>query len=152
MSNNKRLERDLQNKVLGGVCSGLGNYFDLDPTFWRVLFFILFLIGCSGLLIYIILWIAMPSAAYQATAHGIASQPGSADVQEAGTNPANPDDPDGSRRKRNSNMAAGLTLIGIGVVCLLARYIPQINWHTAWPIILIVLGIILIIPINTKKS
>ena len=51
MSNNKRLERDLRNKVLGGVCSGLGNYVDMDPTFWRVLFFILFLLGCPELFI-----------------------------------------------------------------------------------------------------
>lgn len=139
MSNNKRLERDLQNKVLGGVCSGLGNYFDLDPTFWRVLFFILFLFGCSGLLIYIILWIAMPSAQYDpnAQAHAAVSQEGTAD---------------NDRKKRNSSWAAGLTLIGIGVISLLARYIPQINWRTAWPIILIILGIILIIPINSKKS
>ena len=151
MSNNKRLERDLQNKVLGGVCSGLGNYFDMDPTFWRVLFFFLFLIGCSGLLIYIILWIAMPGVSYP-SAHGIASQPGDPNAQAGATDPANPNVSNPAQRKKNSNMAAGLTLIGIGIICLLARYIPQINWHTAWPIILIVLGIILIIPINTKKS
>ena len=42
--------------------------------------------------------------------------------------------------------------IGIGTVCLLARYIPQISWRTVWPIILIVLGIILIIPFKTKQS
>lgn len=139
MSNNKKLERDLQNKVLGGVCSGLGNYFEMDPTFWRVLFFILFLFGCSGLLIYVILWIAMPAGmlSSHATADPIVSQEGT---------------PETEQRKKRSNMAAGLTLIGIGVVCLLARYIPQINWRTAWPIILIVLGIILILPIKSNKS
>ena len=138
MSNNKRLERDLRSKVLGGVCSGLGNYFDMDPTFWRVLFFILFLLGCSGLLIYIILWIAMPAAQQQA---GMADQ--------LVTQQPNPDT---EQRKKNSNMVAGLTLIGIGAICLLARYIPQISWRTVWPIILIVIGIILIIPIKLKKS
>lgn len=138
MSNNKRLERDPQNKVIGGVCSGLGNYFDMDPTFWRVLFFILFLFGCSGLLIYIILWIAMPTAIRP---NGV--------VDQAVSQPSNPDV---EKRKRNSSMASGLTLIGIGVVCLLARYIPQISWRTVWPIILIVLGIFLIIPFKTKQS
>jgi phage shock protein PspC (stress-responsive transcriptional regulator) len=136
MSNNKRLERDTRDKVLGGVCSGLGNYFDMDPTFWRVLFFILFFFGCSGLLIYIILWIAMPSAKYDPNAK---------------VDNAVPQDGNG-QRKRNSNMVAGLTLIGIGVITLLARYIPQINWRTAWPIILIVLGIVLIIPFKNNKS
>ena len=136
MSNNKRLQRDLQNKVLGGVCSGLGNYFDMDPTFWRILFFVLFLFGCSGLLIYVILWIAMPSAKFEP---GAATPP-----QETSA--------DDARKKKNSSMAAGLTLIGIGILCLLARYVPQINWHTAWPILLIVLGLILIIPFKSKES
>ena len=136
MSNNKRLQRDLQNKVLGGVCSGLGNYFDMDATFWRVLFFVLFLFGCSGLLIYVILWIAMPAAKFDPTAQAV--------VQDASAND--------TQKKKNSNMAAGLTLIGIGIICLIARYVPQINWRTAWPILLIVLGIILIIPFKSKES
>ena len=59
---------------------------------------------------------------------------------------------DGARKKRNGNLAAGLTLIGIGIICLLARYVPQINWRTAWPILLIVLGLILIIPFKSKES
>lgn len=142
MSNNKRLERDLQNKVLGGVCSGLSNYFEMDPTFWRVLFFILFLFGCSGLLIYVILWIAMP-AAQPGTIHQAVSQDQGV-PQEA--------DPAHEQRKKNSNMAAGLTLIGIGVITLAARYIPQISWRMVWPVILIVLGIILIIPFKSQKS
>lgn len=136
MSNNKRLQRDLQNKVLGGVCSGLGNYFDMDPTFWRVLLFVLFLFGCSGLLIYIILWIAMPAAKYE---------PGAEMAPEAVAVEA-------TRKRRNSHMAAGLTLIGIGAIVLLSRYVPQINWHTVWPILLIVLGIVLIIPFKSEAS
>ena len=138
MSNNKRLERDLQNKVLGGVCSGLGNYFDMDPTFWRVLFFFLFFLGCSGLLIYIVLWIVMPSRKVQpgAVTDNLASE-------ESG---------DAERKSRNGSMAAGLTLIGIGTISLLARYVPQISWRIVWPIILIVIGIILIVPFKDKQS
>ena len=48
-------------------------------------------------------------------------------------------------------MAAGLTLIGIGTLCLLGRYIPDINWHTAWPILLIILGLVLILPFNRNS-
>ena len=139
MSNNKRLERDLQNKVLGGVCSGLGNYFDMDPTFWRVLFFFLFFFGCSGLLIYIILWIVMPAKQIQLNGGSV--------VQDAEIVTDNPSGP----KKGVGNMTAGLVLICIGAISLLARYIPQISWRTAWPIILIVIGIILIIPKNKKS-
>ena len=136
MSNYKRLQRDLQNKVLGGLCSGLSNYFNIDATFWRILFFVLFLFGCSGLLIYVILWIAMPAAKYEPGPTPASQEVSANDVQ----------------KKKNGNMAAGLTLIGIGIICLLARYVPQINWHTAWPILLIVLGLILIIPFKSTES
>ena len=138
MSNNKRLERDLQNKVLGGVCSGLGNYFDMDPIIWRVLFFFLVFFGCSGLLIYIVLWIVMPAGQTRLKDGTVVE-----DVEPVG---------EGSTpKKSNGNITAGFILIGIGAICLLARYIPQVSWHTAWPVILIVIGLILIIP-KTKKS
>ncbi len=55
----KRLYRDEQNKVLGGVCSGIANYFGLDPLVVRILW--IFLIGVN-ILGYIILWIAVPSS------------------------------------------------------------------------------------------
>jgi len=55
----KRLYRDEQNKVLGGVCSGIANYFNLDPLLVRVLW--IFLVGVN-ILGYLILWIAVPSS------------------------------------------------------------------------------------------
>jgi phage shock protein PspC (stress-responsive transcriptional regulator) len=59
----KRLYRDPDDRVLGGVCSGLGAYFNSDPLLFRILFIIIFFGFGSGLLIYIILWIAVPEAA-----------------------------------------------------------------------------------------
>jgi phage shock protein PspC (stress-responsive transcriptional regulator) len=56
-----RLYRDEQDKVLGGVASGLANYFKIDPAIIRVIFVALFFGGGSGLLVYIILWIILPS-------------------------------------------------------------------------------------------
>jgi phage shock protein PspC (stress-responsive transcriptional regulator) len=55
----KRLYRDEQNKVLGGVCSGIANYFGLEPLLVRILW--IFLIGVN-ILGYLILWIAVPSS------------------------------------------------------------------------------------------
>ena len=54
----KRLYRDEHNKVLGGVCSGIANYFGIEPLVVRILWF--FLIGVN-ILGYLILWIAVPS-------------------------------------------------------------------------------------------
>jgi len=56
----KRLYRDEQNKVLGGVCSGIANYFSIDPLVVRILW--IFLLGVN-VLGYLILWIAVPSSA-----------------------------------------------------------------------------------------
>ena len=58
-NNTKRLYRDEQNKVLGGVCSGIANYFGIEPLVVRILWF--FLIGVN-ILAYLILWIAVPSS------------------------------------------------------------------------------------------
>jgi phage shock protein PspC (stress-responsive transcriptional regulator) len=56
----KRVYRSRTDRVLGGVCSGLGKYFGLDPVLLRVLWAIAFFIGGAGLLAYIIAWIIIP--------------------------------------------------------------------------------------------
>jgi len=47
-------------KKLFGVCSGLANYFDIDPTIMRVLFLAAFLFFGTGLILYLILFVVMP--------------------------------------------------------------------------------------------
>ncbi|NLO01226.1 MAG: PspC domain-containing protein, partial [Bacteroidales bacterium] len=59
----KRLYRDPEHRILGGVCGGLSAYFNMDPIILRIIFVILtFLTSGTGLLAYIILWIAVPKA------------------------------------------------------------------------------------------
>lgn len=58
----KRLYRDPDGKVLGGVCGGLGNYFNVDPVIFRIIFALLFFGAGTGLLVYFILWVATPEA------------------------------------------------------------------------------------------
>ena len=62
-STHKRLYRDENNKLIGGVCSGLANYFNIDIVIVRIVFIILFFSFGVGLIPYIILWIAVPSSA-----------------------------------------------------------------------------------------
>jgi len=57
----KRLERSRTQKWLGGVCGGLGNFFGMDPTIWRLIFLLGALFGLgSFILIYIVMWIVVP--------------------------------------------------------------------------------------------
>ncbi|MEK6780617.1 MAG: PspC domain-containing protein [Bacteroidota bacterium] len=60
---NKKLFRDQKHKILGGVCAGLGHYFNIDPVWPRLLFALLVLGSYGGLiLVYIIFWIALPAS------------------------------------------------------------------------------------------
>jgi phage shock protein C len=56
----ERLYRSRKNRILGGVCSGLANYFKIDPVLIRVLFVLFVIFKGFGVLLYIILWIIMP--------------------------------------------------------------------------------------------
>ena len=58
----KKLYRDKDEKRLGGVCSGLSWYFDLDVTLIRVLMLVALICGTAGFWVYVILWIAIPAA------------------------------------------------------------------------------------------
>ena len=58
----KRLYRDGDHKVLGGVCSGLGAYFNIDPVWVRIIFLVAVAVSGSGFLVYIILWLVVPVA------------------------------------------------------------------------------------------
>jgi phage shock protein PspC (stress-responsive transcriptional regulator) len=58
----KRLVRSTTDKKIGGVCGGLADYFDLDPTIIRIVWLLAFLCAGAGLLAYVILWIALPAA------------------------------------------------------------------------------------------
>ena len=58
----KKLYRDKDEKRLGGVCSGLSWYFDVDVTLIRVLMLIALICGTAGFWVYVILWIAVPAA------------------------------------------------------------------------------------------
>ena len=58
----RRVFRDTDDKVLGGVCSGIANYFDFDPIWLRAAFALSFFLFGSGLLLYIILCIIIPKA------------------------------------------------------------------------------------------
>lgn len=56
----KRLYRSRKDKILGGVCGGLAEYFNLDPVIVRLLWILLVLLAGTGVLVYVIAWIIVP--------------------------------------------------------------------------------------------
>jgi phage shock protein PspC (stress-responsive transcriptional regulator) len=57
-----RMYRDTDHRVIGGVCSGMAAYWNLDPWLVRAIFIILVLMGGIGVLVYLILYIVIPEA------------------------------------------------------------------------------------------
>ncbi|MEA5078024.1 MAG: PspC domain-containing protein [Anaerolineaceae bacterium] len=60
MDTSKRLYRSVVNRQLGGVCGGLADYFNIDPTLMRVLFILGLFLGTFTFWLYLVLWIVIP--------------------------------------------------------------------------------------------
>jgi len=58
--NPKKLTRSLNDRKIAGVCGGIGEYLNVDPLVFRILFLFLLLWAGGGLLLYFILWLMMP--------------------------------------------------------------------------------------------
>lgn len=56
----KRLYRSRSNKVIAGVCGGLAEYLNIDPTIMRLIFLLIALPGGISILVYFIFWVVMP--------------------------------------------------------------------------------------------
>jgi phage shock protein C len=56
----KRIYRSRKEKIIAGVCGGLGNYLDLDPVLVRIIWVLFVLVFGSGILAYLIAWILIP--------------------------------------------------------------------------------------------
>jgi phage shock protein C len=59
MTEQKRLTRS-KDKMVAGVCAGLANYVNIDPTIMRILFVFIAFVGGASILAYLIMWIVMP--------------------------------------------------------------------------------------------
>lgn len=57
----KKLYRSESDRILGGVCGGIAEVYDLDPTLVRLAVLFIVLWGGSGLLIYLLAWLIMPT-------------------------------------------------------------------------------------------
>jgi phage shock protein PspC (stress-responsive transcriptional regulator) len=111
----KELHRSRDERILAGVAGGLGRYFDITPTFFRIGFAILALVGGAGILLYVAAWLVIPDE-------------GESDsiVSEA------------LRRRRDRPwLLAGVALVAIALVSLLAQADFWPNSGFAWTLLLL---------------
>ncbi|NOX87216.1 MAG: PspC domain-containing protein [Chlorobi bacterium] len=138
MSSSNRLYRSNTDKIIGGVAGGLADYFNLDAVVIRILFVLLAIFGGGGVLIYIILWIAIPAQ--------VASYPGLKTEEKVADDPAVPS------RKTNTSLIAGILLIVFGALILVDRLMPFYSLTNLWPLLLVLAGLLLLVPEISKTS
>jgi phage shock protein PspC (stress-responsive transcriptional regulator) len=120
----RRLTRSREDRVLAGVCGGLGEYFGVDAVLIRIAALVLVFAGGAGILLYAIGWIAMPEA------------------PEAGTPEAESAAAAAPARERTGGGAAlGLLFVLLGAAFLVDEiWSDFLSWTYVWPIALIVVG------------
>jgi phage shock protein C len=147
-----RLERSTTNKVMAGVCGGIAEYLQVDPTLVRV-FFVIATVMTAGLgfLGYIVLLVMMPLPGKPApfvnnsgwTAP--AAEPGSSSADTTVVTPpvARPEDPVMAERRRAT---FGYFLVALGVVFLLANLgaFRIVRWDLVWPLVFVGAGVLLL--------
>lgn len=137
MNGNKKLERNPMNKVLGGVCSGLADYFNLDVALVRVLFVIALLFASFGFWLYIILWMVLP----ENNVSFDFEQQSSGETKQAASDIQQPDDDD---KKKLTAIVSGVIVILIGLIFLINNFIPIAWVWKLWPLILVAIGAVMI--------
>lgn len=144
----KRLCRSGTDKVLFGVCGGLGEYFEVDPILFRLAFVLAVLLGGSGVLAYIVLAIVMPACERRESTQAEMAQTTEEDAPAtlevyAGRTPATPVD---AERRARQRRVGGAILVILGALLLAAN----LNWffwlrpEYFWPLTLIALGVFLL--------
>ena len=173
----KKLYRDEYHKVIGGVCSGLAEYFEMDVTVIRLLFAFTVIIMGVGLIPYIVLWIVLPKKGYvyntwnkpgvdytvppqqpdarythQGNPFGGNYSGGTAyESNPFGSGPAGAFPP---KRKSHAGVIFGLVLIVVGLSILIDEYdlIPNFDFDKIWPAILVLVGASLIVSGQQRRA
>lgn len=141
----KKLQRDENRKMLAGVAAGLGEYFDIDVTWVRVIFILMAIFGLSGVLIYIILWIVVPPKPfYPDFSHYQADY-------RVNDMPENPVDSSFEKKyvkkEGKGRFVAGIILVALGAYFLMDEFYILPYWFSLsklWPVILIVIGLVIL--------
>jgi phage shock protein C len=111
-----RLRRSTEDRVIAGVCGGLGRYFNTDPLWFRLGFVLVTLAGGAGILIYLIAWLIIPEA-----------------------RPGEPLAARDAERGAQGPVVAGVALIGVGLMLLINTVVPWFD-EVMWPVAVIVAG------------
>jgi phage shock protein C len=143
MEKSSGLYRSSKDNMIGGVAGGIAAYARIDPVIVRILFVLMAMFGGSGMLIYAIMWIVLPLD------NSIIINDLNSENMEENTKYENGQKSKFQnhpryKKKDDGSLIAGLILISLGVIFLVIRYFPRIDFGDLWPILLIVAGVVLL--------
>lgn len=116
----RRLYRTRSQKVVAGVCGGLGEYFAIDPVWFRIGFVVLAIGGGSGILIYLLMWLIVPP------------QPDGYVAPETG------------RGSVTGVAVIGVVFMIVGTIALVNTAAPWLGQYV-WPVVLVMGGLVLLL-------
>ena len=127
----RRLYRSSTDKMIAGVCGGLGDYLDIDPTLLRVIA-VVGVLASGGIVVpaYLVAWIVIPQP-FQGT-----------------PDESIPKQEEPIRRHSDSKLRVylpGLILVGLGALLLLREYADWFSFYDFWPVLLVLIGLFLIL-------
>jgi len=134
----KRIYRNTREKVVGGVCAGIADYFDVDVAWIRLAFVLSVFASGFGLLAYIIAWIVFPRDDRVS-----AEVPAAPSAHESVRSGSARDF--GRKAASGSRNAAGIILVLLGVLFFMDQNFWWFRFDAFWPVILIGLGLYLLL-------
>lgn len=146
----KTLYRSKKNCIIGGVCGGIAEYFDIDPVLIRIIAVLTIFANGIGIIAYIIAWIIIPQNPGQVSekeggklrekAEGIAQDIGE-EIRKGSDN-----------NRSRSRVVGGLILLGLGVLFLINNFLPRFNFGRFWPFILVIVGLAILVGSFKRKT
>ena len=113
----KKIYRSRTDRMIGGVCGGFAEYFNMDPTLVRLIMVLLIFARGLGVLAYVVAWILVPERKEE-------------DMEVAPAATSTP-----------SRFLPGIVLVVVGLMFLFNNFFYWFSFKMLWPIVLIVLGI-----------
>jgi phage shock protein C len=154
----RHLYRSRTDRMIGGVCGGLADYFSVDPTLVRVAAVLLGIANGVGVIAYIILLIIVPEEGdkpmytawtdstngQEATTPADQAEPAPAPAAVPEPAPAAPVAP-AKTPPRRGGLTGGIILIVIGAIFLASQFVPGLDIGKLWPLILVAIGVSMIL-------
>lgn len=135
------LHRSETNRIIAGVAGGLGEYFNVDPILVRIVFILLTIFNGIGLILYLILWVIIPSQSHTTTSGSDQVRKNVDEMQDQAARFAQ--DFRFSHQAYSTRQWWGAIIIGLGILFFLGNFglLNMFQIDRFWPVLLIIIGL-----------